>query len=39
MKVSCQLSRAYLTQHAQSQTDNVVIVAVEVNADTIGRHH
>ena len=39
VEVSGQLGSADLAEHAEDKTDDVVIVAVEVDADTVGGHH
>ena len=39
MQIPCQLRGADLRQHAQGQTDDVVVVAVEVDSDPVGGHH
>jgi hypothetical protein len=39
VQVASQLRRADLGEDAEGETDEVVVVAVEVDADPVGRHH
>ena len=39
MKISGKLSSAYLAENAKSQTYDIIVVAIEVDSDTIGSHH
>jgi hypothetical protein len=39
MEVSGQLGRADLREDAEGERDDIVVIAVEVDADAVGGHH
>lgn len=39
MEVSGQLGRANFRKHTEGQGDDIIVIAIEIDADAVGGHH